>query len=73
MERGTRSGESGVGKTAPQERVISLRIINMEVLFYELQTHSSPESCICKVEGESEPRSWILSLNMRAHHVHVTQ
>lgn len=37
MERGTRSEESGEGKTAPQERVTSLRTINMEVLFYKLQ------------------------------------
>lgn len=31
------SGESGEGKTVPQERVISPRTTNIEVLFYKLQ------------------------------------
>lgn len=52
--RGVQGLGRGVRETAPQDWVISLRTINMEVLFYKLQ-FTALLSRAYVVEGESEP------------------
>lgn len=52
--RGKRERERGEGNTAPQDWVIYLRAINMEVLFYKLQFRALLSRAYV-VEGESEP------------------